>query len=188
MRFGNEALRLRTASLLLNIMALLPALISPNSGSCQAISHPLADAVSAEIVSAKPNPDDPSDLIVAVRVTMLATDRPVVIPDCAEDAAKEKVFCLAQLQRPKGKKWHYAKPAVWATLGVENPDTWKPLNIAARKEASYLFFFSTEFFGLRTGERLRLAISVWPDEASVKDWKSAVIVMSPVFECPPIGR
>jgi hypothetical protein len=163
-------------------------LCSLQRGECRETDHTLAEAVSVEVVYAEPNYEDPQDVFVTVRVRIRAADKPVVIPDCAEKPRTEKELCLAFLQRSKGGKWQNAKPAVWAVEGVENPDTWKPLTVEAGGAGVYLYSFSTEFFGIRPGVPLRIAISVWPEGASIKDWQAAETVFSPVFKCPSFSR
>jgi hypothetical protein len=69
---------------------------------------------------------------------------------------------------------------------VENPDTWKPVTIAPGDRTAYLFTYDYAFFAIRHGERLRIAISVWPQGASIQDWKAATTVYTPVFASPSI--
>jgi hypothetical protein len=187
-RYEVEITRFCKLPILLCVSVSLSLLFIPVCGSGQQRSRPAANAVSAEIVSVKANPEDTSDSQVSIRVSMLALTKSVIVPNCAESATSDKVFCVAQLQRFNGKRWRNAKPAVWASLGAEDYDAWSPVTVMPGTEVSYLFGFSTQFYGIRAGEHLRIAISVWPEGASLKDRKSTATVVTPVFECPPSIR
>jgi hypothetical protein len=70
-------------------------------------------------------------------------------------------------------------------LGFYSKEYWKPLVIAPGDHASFRFGVSKEFFGIRTGERLRIMLEVWDSTESMasKDVSDSHLT-SPVFVCP----
>jgi hypothetical protein len=78
---------------------LLLSLCWPHYAVGQQADHPPAQTVTVEVANLGQDPNDPNDVIVTMRVTIEAGGNPVVVPDCAENLAPEKGFCLAFLQR-----------------------------------------------------------------------------------------
>jgi hypothetical protein len=142
-----------------------------------------AESVDLQLISAYQNPDNPNDLIVTVRVTIHAAGQLLVVPNCSEKSTDPRFFCMALLRRKNGKTIKVRR-GLAATLGVENPDIWKPVTIARGAEDSFLFSCSTGLLDVKPGEPVRVAFEVWPNAESVKDWKLATTLMSPVFRCP----
>jgi hypothetical protein len=141
------------------------------------------DRIEAHIKQVTVNPDDPNDRIVSVVVTIQAGIKPLVVPNCADEAAKEKYFCSAQLARVNGQSIRVRK-GLMATLGVESLDKWKPVTIVPKTEEEFLFNFSTGLMDVRPGESLRVKFQAWPNVQSIQDWKSASTQLSPIFRCP----
>ncbi|MGA7832469.1 MAG: hypothetical protein WCA21_16035 [Terracidiphilus sp.] len=135
----------------------------------------------AEIVNLDAN------ISVSVVFEVRAADKQLVIPVCREKEEDGQSLCIAHLQRYIGEAWKNAMPRKdsGAVLGFYGKEYWKPLVILPGKRASFRYGLSKEFFGIRTGERLRIMLEVWDSVESMtnKDEPDSYLA-SPVFECP----
>ena len=139
--------------------------------------------VEVQVVQITADPEEPRDRLVTVRVTVYAGDRSLVIPNCAEAAGADRVFCSAQLANKYGRGIRVRK-GLMASLGLENPDKWKPVTLGRGGSGYFLFGFSTEMMDVRKGEPVRIRFQAWPDAESMHDWSKAKDLLSPVFRCP----
>ena len=145
-----------------------------------------AEITSIQIVGTHPNPEDESDLIVSLSVTVQAVDRPFVVPNCAEDESSP-FFCVAQITRSNGKVVPVRKHLA-ATLGFLNQDQWKPLILQPGSQQTFRLAYSTRLLDVSAGEPLRVKLQVWPDANSMKDWKASTSLMTPIFRNPSKAR
>ena len=128
-----------------------------------------------------------ANIYVSVEFEVRAGDKQLVIPVCRETEADGQSLCIAHLQRLIGGKWKNAtaRKDMAGVLGFYGKQYWKPLVIAPGKHSSFRYGLDKEFFGIRTGERLRIMLEVWDTSESMasKDAPDSHLV-SPVFECP----
>lgn len=166
-------------------LLVLAALSSGASIAClgQAPAKIRTERVDAQVEKVTVNPDDENDLIVSVEVTIRAGDQSLVIPNCAEGEDRPKGFCIAQLARANGRIVRVRK-GLMATLGVEGEEKWKPVTVSPDGTESFRFGFSTRLLDVRAGEPLGVKFQVWRDAQSMRDWRSATTLSSPVFRCP----
>jgi hypothetical protein len=125
---------------------------------------------------------------VSVEFEVRAGEKQLVIPVCRETEADGQSLCVAYLQRFTGGAWKNATPRkdMAGVLGLYSKEYWKPLVIAPGKRSSlFRYGLSKEFFGIRTGERLRIMLGVWDTAESMasKDEPDSHLA-GPVFECP----
>ncbi len=158
-----------------------------NSESAFCETSPRQDdrIASAEVVRVTPGTDLADDWIVTVRIEVRATDKQLVIPYCPENNSDEHALCSAWLERLDGKVWRRARPRIHEyVLGMEGIDQWKPVIITPGNSNSFLYSFSTRYFGVRKGEHLRVTLDAWADAKSMQYDNAAVSLLTPVFKAP----
>ncbi len=56
--------------------------------------------------------------------------------------------------------------------------------LPAGQAHDFSFTFPKEEFAVERGQRLRVVVTAWSDEQSMKNDKQAIQLASPAFECP----
>jgi len=89
------------------------------------------------------------------------------------------------LQRFERGKWKFTRVKIHGiSLGFEDGNLVQYLKIDPGMDAPLLFDFSTGLFGIRKGDRLRIAFNVWPDTDSAESFKPGTRVFSAEFASP----
>jgi hypothetical protein len=90
---------------------------------------------------------------------------------------------MASLRRLNGKAVPVRK-GLEATLGFEDPNSYKPALVPADGEIDLQFSIDLGLLSVQPGDTVRLAFWIWPDAESMKDFKLATEVLTPAFRIP----
>ncbi len=71
-----------------------------------------------------------------------------------------------------------------ATLGFEDPSTWKPVRVPPDGDSEFEFSIDMGLLNVRPGQKVRLAFGIWGNEESMKHPQQAITVLTPVFRIP----
>jgi len=162
-------------------LAILLALSAPLAW-CQPPKALPTGKIDVRVLHAIHEPEESSVSYVTIAVTVRSASTPFVIPNCPQ-SSDQKAFCLASLRRANGKAVRVRK-GLAATLGIEDPSTWKPIQVPPNSNVDFEFSIDMGLLKVRPGEQVRLAFGVWPDEESMKDLKRAITLVTPVFRIP----
>jgi hypothetical protein len=138
--------------------------------------------INVRVLHAIHEPEESSVSYVMLSVLIRGGGAPFVIPSCRESWSPP-VFCMASLRRLKGKAVPVRK-GLEATLGFEDPKSYKPVLVSADGEVDLQFAIDLGLLNVRPGELVRLAFWIWPDAESMKDLKLATEVLTPPFRIP----
>jgi hypothetical protein len=122
--------------------------------------------------------------LASVEIEIHASDKPLWISSCKGTDEQFPFLCDARMERFDGKKWGRVKPGYPGEVFGVDVETWKPTSIQPSGSATFVFTFNQEFYHIRKGERLRLLVSYFTSEESVKSEKSDGDFVSPAFTCP----
>ena len=124
---------------------------------------------------------------VYVDLRLRAPDLEIFVPYCGESEGGGKVLCVAatRLEVETKTGWHPAKlRTTYGVLGALSLDRARGVLIAPKNEASFSFQFSTYFFEVAPGQRLRVVVDAWSNEESMKTGGPSMQFVSPPFKCP----
>ena len=141
-----------------------------------------AAIVSAQVQNITPNPENPADSQVSVKLEVQASAQPITIPACGPKSDPDPSPWIAHLASVDKT---ILKPAFGAVQGVSAPENCNPVLISPNERVSFRFVFSTRLFGLNNArQRLRLAIGAWKNSSSWQDGRPQETLWSPVFVLP----
>jgi hypothetical protein len=138
--------------------------------------------IDVRILNAIHEPEESSVSYVAISVVIRGNGTSFVIPTCAE-SGNQPAFCMASLRQMNGKAVPPRK-GLAATLGFEDPSSWKATQVPANGQVDLQFPIDMGLLHLRPGDTVRLAFWIWPDAESMKDLKLATEVLTPTFRIP----
>jgi hypothetical protein len=126
---------------------------------------------------------------IGLRIGVHAKDAPIVIPTCGSDTESDEhhVCGLAsQLQVRTAKGWRSVsvRKGLAGVLGGIAKDKWAPLLIAQGDTAYFTLTIDPSFLDVRTGDRLRVELDTWPNEAAMRTTEPEKKLRSPTFICP----
>jgi len=125
--------------------------------------------------------------LVSVEVTVFSPDQDLLVPYCGDDGGRTEPLCVlpAYLEVQTCKGWQAVKLRHSdAELGWMPLDRQKVRLIPAGQKHDFSFGFRKEELAVEHGQHLRIVVSAWPDEQSMKDDKRVIHLSSPAFECP----
>ena len=138
--------------------------------------------IDVQVLHAIHEPEESSVSYVTLSVVIRGGGRPFVIPSCRESWSLP-IFCMASLRRLNGKAVPVRK-GLEATLGFEDPNSYKPALVPADGEIDLQFSIDLGLLSVRPGDTVRLAFWIWPDADSMKDLKLATEILTPAFRIP----
>lgn len=139
---------------------------------------PTAVTVSIERIRAVPQ--------IYVAVAIDAADRQLFVPYCGTSEGGENILCTAgtRLEIQTHGRWIPVKlRTAYGVLGAARLGRAGGRLIESGSRASFLFQFSTHFFDVEPGQRLRVVVDTWADEQSMKSGQVPLSVSSPPFKC-----
>lgn len=125
-----------------------------------------------------------TNLMATVSVEVTSPERNLYVPTCGND--DELCFIPSRVEAKTANGWHTIGfgPHVGAVLGGTLPSSWKSQVVAAGQTRRFRISFS-KYLYVRSGQRLRVVVAAWPDEASLKnDDKNRIELVTESFECP----
>ena len=168
--------------LLLRLVPTICVTCSAYLGLCQSQSSLPIGKIDVRFLHAIHEPEESSVSYVTIAVTVRSAGTSLVIPNCSE-SADQKSFCDASLRRANGKAVRVRK-GLMATLGMEDPSTWRPIRLPPDSESEFEYSIDMGLLDARPGQLVRLAIGIWRDEDSMRDSRQAITVLTPVFRIP----
>ncbi len=157
----------RCAAAMLGCFALLSAQQAPQTATA-----------SIERVRAVPQ--------VYVGIAIAAADRQLFVPYCGTSEGGEHILCTAgaRLEVHTQGRWTPVKlRTTHGVLGAARLGRAGGRLIESRSRATFLLQFSTHFFEVEPGQRLRVVVDTWADEESMKKGHAPLPVASPAFKC-----
>ena len=110
-----------------------------------------------------------------------------ITPTCGRSVSERRLLCsgAARLEVKQGSAWVRARPHFEGTvLGGIGTDHKGFLKLDSSQSVDLEFIFSKDFFGLRKGTSLRVAVDVWPSEDAFRTGQAPATVRSEPFLCP----
>jgi len=138
--------------------------------------------IDVRVLNAIHEPEESSVSYVAISVVIRGNGTSFVIPICTE-SGRRPLFCMASLRQLNGKAV-LPRKGLEATLGFEDPSSWKATLVPANGQVDLQFSIDMGLLRVRPGHAVRLAFWIWPDVESMKDLKLATEVLSPAFRIP----
>jgi hypothetical protein len=125
--------------------------------------------------------------MVRVPVTVRNTSNEAVfVPVCGESEGGFKILCTlgVRIEVRSHEHWIAAKEKSCncALLGGEPLKTGVTLD--AGETLNLVYFLPTEFFRFKSGQSLRLRISVWPNAATVNEERTRMELATSAFQFP----
>lgn len=139
---------------------------------------PKAATVSIERVRAVPQ--------IYVAVAIEAADRQLFVPYCGTSEGGENILCTAgtRLEVHTQGRWIPVKlRTTHGVLGAARLGRAGGRRIESGSRATFLFQFSTHFYDVERGQRLRVVVDTWADEQSMKSGQVPLSASSPAFKC-----
>ena len=149
---------------------------------CQSQDPLPTGKIDVRVLHAIHEPEETSVSYVTIAVTVRSAGKPFVIPNCSEPADRNS-FCFATLRRANGRAVRVRK-GLEATLGFEDPSTWKPVRVLVDGEVEFEFSIDMGLLDVRPGQQVRLSFGIWRDEDSMRDSRQAITILTPVFRIP----
>lgn len=109
--------------------------------------------------------------LVSVKVTVLASEKELLVPYCGEDAGGTESLCIlpAHLEVRSSGGWRPVKLRhSGASLGGVPMDRRRVRVIPVGQKHDFSFVFPKEEFAVERGQRLRVVVAAWLDEQSMK--------------------
>lgn len=116
-----------------------------------------------------------------------APNRSVVIPFCGEGESGRQSLCSLsshfEVQTPTG--WISAKLRYKdVVLGGMTSKQWKLQTIPSGERQAFSFAFSKNVYAIDRGQKVRIVVDAWLDEASAREGKNPIQLITPPFDCP----
>ncbi len=125
--------------------------------------------------------------LVSVEITLFSPEHDLLVPNYGNGEGRAESLCIrpAYLEVQTSRGWQPVKLRHSdAVLGSVPLDQRRVRLIPAGQKHDFSFAFPKEEFAVERGQRLRVVVTTWPDEQSMKDDKQAIQLASPAFECP----
>jgi hypothetical protein len=123
---------------------------------------------------------------IYVSIGIETTDRPLFVPYCGTSEGGERILCTAgtRLEVQVQGGWIPVKrKTTHGVLGAAQLDRTGGRLIEPQSRATFLLQFSTHFFDVAPGQRLRVVVDTWADETSMKSRQLPIPFSSPAFTC-----
>jgi len=144
--------------------------------SGQNLSKPRADVPRVQLIQS-----------VSIQVTLFSAEKELLVPYCSEGEGGTESLCnlSIHIEIETQGRWRPIKLRHSdAVMGGIPPDKWKYRVIPAENRHDFFFAFSKDDFAVERGQRLRVVVTAWPDEQSMRTGKQPIQLTSPPFGCP----
>ena len=124
--------------------------------------------------------------LVSVRVTVFSPEKDLWVYCCGEDADKTEHLCVlpAYLEARTNEGWRRMELKHSGVLGGVPVDRRNVQLIPAGKNHDFSFGFRTDDFDVKRGQSLRVVVTAWPDEQSMRNDEPPIRLASLPFKCP----
>lgn len=124
---------------------------------------------------------------VSIQIRLFSAEKELVVPYCGEGEAGTESLCNLSIHIEVETRGGWRPMQLRhsdAVMGGIPPDKWKFQIIPAKSWHDFFFAFSKDEFAVERGQRLRVVVTAWADEQSMRTGDHPIHLTSPPFECP----